>query len=36
MAAKLHPQNHQLSVVVDNKDCGPDIEDAENIGAVLV
>jgi hypothetical protein len=36
MAAKLYPQNHQLGVVVDNKDCGLDIEDVENIGLLPV
>jgi hypothetical protein len=36
MAAKLYPQNHQLGVVVDNKDCGSDIEDVENIGVLQV
>jgi hypothetical protein len=30
MAAKIYPQNHQLGAVVNNKDCGSDIEDAED------
>jgi hypothetical protein len=36
MAAKLYPQNHQLGVVVDDKDCGLDIEDEENIGVLPI
>jgi hypothetical protein len=30
MASKLYPQNHQLGAVVENKDCGSDIEEGEN------
>jgi hypothetical protein len=36
MTAKLYPQNHQLGVVVANKDCGSDIEDVKNIGVLPV
>jgi hypothetical protein len=37
MAAKIYPQNHQLGAVVNNKDCGLDIEVAENnIGGLPV
>jgi hypothetical protein len=37
MATKIYPQNHHLGAVVNNKDCGLDIEDAENkSGGLLV